>query len=134
MKVQKALSNKYLDIYKLEYFHRNNTSGNVRHRQVAKKTSNGDPVAVESTSLGSVCELSCNPKPETKYCRNKKNDFESRIVQWMENMLKISKPEPQKLDKVDHTMASMALMICHDLRVPCCLNCKNMFTILLVFV
>ena len=33
----------------------------------------------------------------------------------MENMLKISKPEPQKLDEVDHTMASMALMICHDL-------------------
>ena len=35
----------------------------------------------------------------------------------MENELKISKPEPQKLDEVDHTMDSMALMICHDLTV-----------------
>ena len=57
MTVQKALSNKYLHIYKLEYFHRNNTSGNVRHRQAAKKTSNEDLETVESPSLGSVCEL-----------------------------------------------------------------------------
>ena len=35
----------------------------------------------------------------------------------MENELKISKPEPPKLDEVDHAMDSMALKICHDLTV-----------------
>ena len=57
MTVQKALSNKYLHMCKLEYFYRNNTSGNVRHRQAAKKTSNEDLETIESTSLGTVCEL-----------------------------------------------------------------------------
>ena len=100
--------------------YRNNTSGNVRRRQAAKKAStenSDDVVVVGSSSSSSVPELADTPKPEMNYCRNKKNDFENRIVQWMENESKMHETQLQKLDEINHSMANMALMICHDLTV-----------------
>ena len=91
----------------------------MKRRMAAKKpsTDSSDDVVVIASS-SSVCELADKPKPDTKYCKNKKSEFENRIVQWLENESKTTdQTEAQKLDEVDHAMASMALQICRDLTV-----------------
>ena len=109
-------------MYKVEYLYRNNTSGNVRCKQASKKSSTTTAATNESTETGpvastsSVRELADKPRPETKYCKNKKNEFENRIFHWLENETK-NQPEPEKLDEVDHAMANMAMMIRRDLTV-----------------
>ena len=79
-----------------------------------KKPSTDDDVVVVASP---VCELADKPKPETKYCKNRKSEFENRIVQWLETESKTDQAEVQKLDEVDHAMASMALQIRRDLTV-----------------
>ena len=81
---------------------------------MAKKPSTDDDVVVIASP---VRELADKPKPETKYCKNRKSEFENRIVQWLETESKTDQVEVQKLDEVDHTMASMALQIRRDLTV-----------------
>ena len=81
---------------------------------MAKKPSTDDDVVVIASP---VHELADKPKPETKYCKNRKSKFENRIVQWLETESKTDQVEVQKLDEVDHAMASMALQICRDLTV-----------------
>ena len=78
--------------------------------------SSDDVVVIASSS--SVHELADKPKPDTRYCKNKKSESENRIVQWLENESKTTdQAEPQKLDEVDHAMASMALQTHRDLTV-----------------
>ena len=79
-----------------------------------KKPSTDDDVMVIASP---VHELADKPKPETKYCKNRKSKFENRIVQWLETESKTDQAEVQKLDEVDHAMVSMALQICRDLTV-----------------
>ena len=81
---------------------------------MAKKPSTDDDVVVIASP---VHELADKPKPETKYCKNRKSEFENRIVQWLETKSKTDQAEVQKLDEVDHAMASMALQIHRDLTV-----------------
>ena len=81
---------------------------------MAKKPSTDDDVVVVASP---VHELADKPKPETKYCKNRKSEFENRIVQWLETESKTDQAEVQKLDEVDHAMASMALQIRRDLTV-----------------
>ena len=81
---------------------------------MAKKPSTDDDVVVVASP---ICELADKPKPETKYCKNRKSEFENRIVQWLETESKTDLAEVQKLDEVDHAMASMALQIRRDLTV-----------------
>ena len=81
---------------------------------MAKKPSTDDDVVVIASP---VHELADKPKPETKYCKNRKSEFENRIVQWLETESKTDQAEVQKLDEVDHAMASMALQIRRDLTV-----------------
>ena len=81
---------------------------------MAKKPSTDDDVVVVASP---VHELADKPKPETKYCKNRKSEFENRIVQWLETESKTDQAEVQKLDEVDHAMASMALQIHRDLTV-----------------
>ena len=81
---------------------------------MAKKPSTDDDVVVV---VSPVHELADKPKPETKYCKNRKSEFENRIVQWLETESKTDQAEVQKLNEVDHAMASMALQICRDLTV-----------------
>ena len=81
---------------------------------MAKKPSTDDDVVVIASP---VHELADKPKPETKYCKNRKSEFENRIVQWLETESKTDQAEVQKLDEVDHAMASMALQIHRDLTV-----------------
>ena len=81
---------------------------------MAKKPSTDDDVVVVASP---VRELADKPKPETKYCKNRKSEFENRIVQWLETESKPDQAEVQKLDEVDHAKASMALQICRDLTV-----------------
>ena len=81
---------------------------------MVKKPSTDDDVVVIASP---VHELADKPKPETKYCKNKKSEFENLIVQWLENESKSDQAEVQKLDEVDHAMASIALQICRDLTV-----------------
>ena len=81
---------------------------------MVKKPSTDDDVVVVASP---ICELADKPKPDIKYCKNKKSKFENRIVQWLENESKTDQAEVQKLDEVDHAMASIALQICRDLTV-----------------
>ena len=81
---------------------------------MAKKPSTDDDVVVIASP---VHELADKPKPETKYCKNRKSEFENRIVQWLETESKTDQAEVQKLDEVNHAMASMALQIRRDLTV-----------------
>ena len=81
---------------------------------MAKKPSTDDDVVVIASP---VHELADKPKPETKYCKNRKSEFENCIVQWLETESKTDQAEMQKLDEVDHAMASMALQIRRDLTV-----------------
>ena len=81
---------------------------------MAKKPSTDDDVVVVASP---VHELADKPKPQTKYCKNRKSEFENRIVQWLETESKTDQAEVQKLDEVDHAMASMALQIRRDLTV-----------------
>ena len=81
---------------------------------MAKKPSTDDDVVVVASP---VHELADKPKTETKYCKNRKSEFENRIVQWLETESKTDQAEVQKLDEVDHAMASMALQIRRDLTV-----------------
>ena len=81
---------------------------------MVKKPSTDDDVVVIASP---VHELTDKPKPETKYCKNKKSEFETRIVQWLENGSKTDQAEVQKLDEVNHAMVSMALQIYRDLTV-----------------
>ena len=81
---------------------------------MAKKPSTDDDVVVVASP---VRELADKPKPETKYCKNRKSEFENHIVQWLETESKTDQAEVQKLDEVNHAMASMALQICRDLTV-----------------
>ena len=81
---------------------------------MAKKPSTDDDVVVVASP---VHELADKPKPETKYCKNRKSEFENCIVQWLETESKTDQAEVQKLDEVDHAMVSMALQICRDLTV-----------------
>ena len=79
-----------------------------------KKPSTDDDVVVIASP---VHELADKPKPETKYCKNRKSEFENCIVQWLETESKTDQAEVQKLDEVDHAMASIALQIRRDLTV-----------------
>ena len=81
---------------------------------MAKKPSTDDDVVVIASPIH---ELADKPKPETKYCKNRKSEFKNRIVQWLETESKTDQAEVQKLDEVDHAMVSMALQICRDLTV-----------------
>ena len=81
---------------------------------MAKKPSTDDDVVVIASPIH---ELADKPKPETKYCKNRKSEFENRIVQWLETESKTDQAEVQKLDEVDHAMVSMALQIHRDLTV-----------------
>ena len=81
---------------------------------MAKKPSTDDNVVVIASP---VCKLADKPKLETKYCKNRKSEFENRIVQWLETESKTDQAEVQKLDEVNHAMASMALQIRRDLTV-----------------
>ena len=81
---------------------------------MAKKPSTDDDVVVVASP---VRELADKPEPETKYCKKRKSKFENRIVQWLETESKTDQAEVQKLDEVDHAMASMALQIRRDLTV-----------------
>ena len=81
---------------------------------MAKKPSTDDDVVVIASP---VCELADKPKPETKYCKNRKSKFENHIVQWLETESKTDQAEIQKLNEVDHAMASMVLQIRRDLTV-----------------
>ena len=81
---------------------------------MAKKPSTDDDVVVIASP---VYELADKPKPESKYCKNRKSKFENRIVQWLETESKTDQAEVQKLDEVNHAMVSMALQICRDLTV-----------------
>ena len=81
---------------------------------MAKKPSTDDDVVVVASP---VHELADKPKPQTKYCKNRKSEFENHIVQWLETESKTDQAEVQKLDEVDHAMASMALQIRRDLTV-----------------
>ena len=81
---------------------------------MAKKPSTDDDVVVVASP---VHELADKPKPETKYCKNRKSEFENRIVQWLETESKTDQAEVQKLEEVDHAMVSMALQIRRDLTV-----------------
>ena len=81
---------------------------------MAKKPSTDDDVVVVPSPIH---ELADKPKPETKYCKNRKSKFENRIVQWLKTESKTDQAEVQKLDEVDHAMVSMALQICRDLTV-----------------
>ena len=81
---------------------------------MAKKPSTDDDLVVIASP---VRELADKPKPETKYCKNRKSEFENRIVQWLETESKTDQAEVQKLDEVDHAMVSMALQIHRDLTV-----------------
>ena len=85
----------------------------------AKKpfTDSSDDVVVIASS-SAVCELPDKPKLDTKYCKNKKREFENHIVQWLENESKATdQAEAQKLDEVNHAIVSMALQIRRDLTV-----------------
>ena len=81
---------------------------------MAKKPSTDDDVVVVASP---VHELADKPKPETKYCKNRKSEFENHNVQWLETKSKTDQAEVQKLDEVHHAMASMALQIHRDLTV-----------------
>ena len=81
---------------------------------MAKKPSIDDDVVVIASPIH---ELADKPKPETKYCKNRKSEFENHIVQWLETESKTDQAEVQKLNEVDHAMASMALQIRRDLTV-----------------
>ena len=81
---------------------------------MAKKPSTDDDVVVIASS---VRELANKPKPDTKCCKNKKSEFENRIVKWLESESKSDQAEIQKLDEVDHAMESIALQIHRDLTV-----------------
>ena len=81
---------------------------------MVKKPSTDDDVVVIASP---VHELADKPKPETKYCKNRKSKFENCIVQWLETESKTDQAEVQKLNEVDHAMASMALQIHRDLTV-----------------
>ena len=81
---------------------------------MAKKPSTDDDVVVVASP---VHELADKPKPETKYCKNRKSEFENHIVQWLETESKTDQAEVQKLNEVDHAMVSMALQIRRDLTV-----------------
>ena len=59
-------------MYKVEYLYRNNTSGNVRHKQASKKSSTTTAATNESTETGpvvstsSVRELADKPRTRNK--------------------------------------------------------------------
>ena len=61
---------------------------------MAKKPSTDDDVVVIASPIH---ELADKPKPETKYCKNRKSEFENRIVQWLETESKTDQAEVQKL-------------------------------------
>ena len=75
---------------------------------MVKKPSTDDDVVVIASP---VHELADKPKPDIKYCKNKKSEFENCIVQWLENESNTDQAEVQKLDEVDHAMANIALQI-----------------------
>ena len=88
----------------------------MKRRMAVKKpsTDSSDDVVVIASS-SSICELADKPKPDIRYCKNKESEFENRILQWLENESETTdQAEPQKLDEVNHAMASMALQICRD--------------------
>ena len=109
--------------YKLEFPFRNVTSGNVRHWKSIPKTptvgADSDNSAHPSTSSSSGRELLDAPKPEVKYCRNKKGDFENKIFDWIMAEASTTKsPEPEKvLDDIDRGLGSITVMIRRDLNV-----------------
>ena len=78
-----------------------------------------DNYAHPSTSSSSGRELLDAPKPDIKYCKNKKGDFENKIFDWITAETSTSKsPEPEKaLDNVDNGLGSISIMIRHNLNV-----------------
>ena len=101
--------------YRMEFPFRNTSSGNVRCRKIVPKTPTVSPgnenSAQASTSSSSGRELLDVVKPDVKYCKNKKGDFENKIFDWITADTSKS-PEPEKvLDEIDHGLGSIAVMV-----------------------
>ena len=67
-----------------------------------------------STSSSTIRELVDSAKPDARYCKNKKADFENKVFEWM---TADTKQSPETLDEVDHALGSLGMMIRRDLNV-----------------
>ena len=105
----------------MELLFRNTSSGNVKHCKSVPKTptvpaDNGNLVQA-STSLSSGRELLDVAKPDIKYFKNKKADFENKIFDWITADTGRGCETEKDLDEVDHSLGSIAVMIRRDLNV-----------------
>ena len=105
----------------MEFLFRNTSSGNVKCCKSVPKTptvsaDNGNSVQA-STSSSSRRELLDVAKPDIKYCKNKKADFENKIFDWISADTGRGPETEKDLDEVNHGLGSIAVMIRHDLNV-----------------
>ena len=70
-----------------------------------------------STSSSSGRELLDVAKPDIKYCKNKKADFENKIFDWITTDTGRGPETEKDLNEVNHGLGSIAVMIRHDLNV-----------------
>ena len=72
--------------------------------------------SASTSSVDLTKELPDKNKPEVRYCKNKKNDFENKVFDWITSA-DTKMPELDEKDEIDHALASMALKIRRDLNV-----------------
>ena len=77
---------------------------------------NGNSVQASTSSL-SRRELLDVAKPDIKYCKNKKADFENKIFDWISADTGRGPETEKDLDEVDHGLGSISVMIRRDLNV-----------------